>query len=310
MALTLSEAAIARVLKYEQLIPAMEKALSAFSGGRVIQPVRNMLTIEEGKRFLGIMPAVSEDGMGAKLVCFFPKNAGTNVPTHLAMIMLFEPETGKPLAFLDGRLITEMRTAAVSAAVTRYLAPDGSKVLTLLGSGVQAHAHLQALRHIVNFEEVRVWSRTMDHARRFAELHNAIAMDLEPAVRGADVLVTATNAVKPFLKGEWLKQGAHVNAVGSPRPTWRELDDAAMHNTLVVDSREAVIKESGDVILSKAAISAEAGELFAGSKKLQRSDTTIFKSVGIAIEDIATARLVYDAIEGSSAREAVTESPW
>jgi thiomorpholine-carboxylate dehydrogenase len=310
MVLTLSEAAIARVLKYEQLIPAMEKALSAFSGGRVIQPVRNMLTIEEGKRFLGIMPAVAEDGMGAKLVCFFPKNAGTSVPTHLAMIMLFEPETGKPLALLDGRLITEMRTAAVSAAVTKYLAPDGSKVLTLLGSGVQAHAHLQALRHIGNFEEVRVWSRTRDHAQRFAELHNAIAMDLEQAVRGADVLVTATNAVEPFLKGEWLKQGAHVNAVGSPRPTWRELDDAAMHNTLVVDSREAVLKESGDVILSKATISAEAGELFAGSKKLQRSETTIFKSVGIAVEDIAAARLVYDAIVGSSARESVIESPW
>ncbi|MGY8684616.1 ornithine cyclodeaminase family protein [Bradyrhizobium sp. UFLA05-153] len=310
MVLTLTEAAIARVLKYEQLIPAMEEALSAFSGGRVIQPVRNMLTIEEGKRFLGIMPAAAEHGIGAKLVCFFPKNAGTNVPTHLAVIMLFEPETGKPLAFLDGRLITEMRTAAVSAAVTKYLAPDGSKVLTLLGSGVQAHAHLQALRHIGNFEEVRVWSRTMDHARRFAELHDATAMDLEPAVRGADVLVTATNAVEPFLKGEWLKQGAHVNAVGSPRPTWRELDDAAMHNTLVVDSREAVLKESGDVILSKAAISAEAGELFAGSKKLQRSETTIFKSVGLAVEDIATARLVYDAIEGRSAREDVTESPW
>jgi ornithine cyclodeaminase/alanine dehydrogenase-like protein (mu-crystallin family) len=121
MTLTLSEADVANVLKYEQLIPTMEKALSAFSAGRVIQP-RNMLTIEEGKRFLGIMPAVAEDGMGAKLVCFFPKNAGTKVPTHLAMIMLFEPATGQPLAFLDGRLITEMRTAAVSAAVTKYLA--------------------------------------------------------------------------------------------------------------------------------------------------------------------------------------------
>jgi len=297
MALTLSEPDVAKVLKYERLIPAMEKTLSAFSAGRVIQPVRHILTIEEGKRYLGIMPAVVENGMGAKLVCFFPKNANTKVPTHQAMIMLFEPETGAPLAFLDGRLITEMRTAAVSAAVTKYLAPEGSKILTLLGSGVQAHAHLQALRHICDFEEVRVWSRTMDHARRFAKMHNAKATDLEAAVRGADVLVTATNALEPFLKGEWLKQGAHVNAVGSPRPTWRELDDTAMHNSLVVDSREAVLKESGDVILSKAAIFAEAGELFAGSKILDRSATTIFKSVGIAVEDIATARLVYDAIE-------------
>jgi ornithine cyclodeaminase/alanine dehydrogenase-like protein (mu-crystallin family) len=298
MALTLSEADIANVLKYEQLIPAMEKALSAFSAGRVIQPVRNMLTIEEGKRFLGVMPAVAEDGMGAKLVCFYPKNAGTKAPTHMATIMLFEPATGQPLAFLDGRLITEMRTAAVSAAVTKYLAPEGAEVLALLGSGVQAHAHLQALRHVCRFKEVRVWSRTPNRAQSFAALHGAKAMDIEPAVRGADVIVTATNALEPFLKGEWLKRGVHVNAVGSPRPTWRELDDAAMHNTLIVDSREAVLKESGDVILSKAPIFAEAGEIFAGSKIPERAATTVFKSVGIAVEDIAAARLVYDAIEG------------
>jgi ornithine cyclodeaminase/alanine dehydrogenase-like protein (mu-crystallin family) len=274
----------------------MEKALSDFSAGRVIQPVRNMLTIEEGKRFLGIMPAVAEDAMGAKLVCFFPKNAGSKVPTHLAMIALFEPETGQPLAFLDGRLITEMRTAAVSAAVTKYLAPDNSRVLALLGSGVQALAHLQALRHVRHFDEVRVWSRTPDHAQRFAAQHGAKAMGLEAAVRGADVIVTATNALEPFLKGEWLKRGAHVNAVGSPRPTWRELDDDAMQNTLIVDSREAALKEAGDVILSKATIFAEAGEVFAGLKVPQRSATTVFKSVGIAVEDIATARLVYDAV--------------
>jgi ornithine cyclodeaminase/alanine dehydrogenase-like protein (mu-crystallin family) len=296
MILTLTDDDVAKVLRYERLIPAMEKALSDFSAGRVIQPVRNMLTIEEGKRFLGIMPAVAEDAMGAKLVCFFPKNAGSKVPTHLAMIALFEPETGQPLAFLDGRLITEMRTAAVSAAVTKYLAPDNSRVLALLGSGVQALAHLQALRHVRHFDEVRVWSRTPDHAQRFAAQHGAKAMGLEAAVRGADVIVTATNALEPFLKGEWFKQGAHVNAVGSPRPTWRELDDDAMQNTLIVDSREAALKEAGDVILSKATIFAEAGEVFAGLKVPQRSATTVFKSVGIAVEDIATARLVYDAV--------------
>ena len=120
-------------------------------------------------------------------------------------------------------------------------------------------------------------------------------MELEAAVRGADVIVTATNSLEPFLKDEWLKQDAHVNAVGSPRPTWRELNNVTMHNTLIVDSREAVLKESGDVILSKAPICAEAGEMFAGLKVPQRSSTTVFKSVGISVEDIATARLVYDA---------------
>jgi ornithine cyclodeaminase/alanine dehydrogenase-like protein (mu-crystallin family) len=297
--LNLSDTDVAKVLGYEQLIPAMEKALSAFSAGRAIQPVRNMLTVEEGKRFLGIMPAVTEAGMGAKLVSFFPKNAGSGLPTHMAMIMLFRPDTGQPLAFMDGRLITEMRTAAVSAAVTKHLASPDSRILALLGSGVQAHAHLQALRHVRQFDEVRVWSRTPEHAERFAARHGARAMGLEAAVRGADVIVTATNSLDPFLKGAWLKVGAHVNAIGSPRPTWRELDDQAMHNALIVDSREAALKESGDVILSKAPIFAEAGEVFAGTKRPPRSATTVFKSVGIAVEDIAAARLVYDAVTAS-----------
>jgi thiomorpholine-carboxylate dehydrogenase len=179
--------------------------------------------------------------------------------------------------------------------VTKYLAAPDSRVLALLGSGAQAHAHLQALSRVRRFEEVRVWSRTPAHAERFAQQHDAKVMTIEDAVRGADVIVTATNALEPILKGTWLKPGAHVNAVGSPRPNWRELDDAAMANTLVVDSREAVLKESGDVILSKATIYAEAGEIFAGTKEAPVKATTVFKSVGIAIEDIATAKLVYDA---------------
>src|SRR6266513_4581158 len=153
-----SEADIARVLTFEELIPAMERALAAFSAGEVIQPVRSVLTLEPGQRYLGVMPAATQEAMGAKLVSFYPKNAGTEVPTHMASIALFESATGRPLAFLDGRLITEMRTAAVSAAVTRHLAPGEAKVLALMGSGVQARAHLEALRHVRRFEEVRVWS--------------------------------------------------------------------------------------------------------------------------------------------------------
>jgi thiomorpholine-carboxylate dehydrogenase len=213
----------------------------------------------------------------------------------MAMILLFRADTGEPLAVMDGRLITEMRTAAVSAAATKYLAPPGSRVLALLGSGVQAQAHLEALSHLHPYDEIRVWSRKPEHAARFAAQHGATATSLEAAVRGADVIVTATNALEPILRGEWLKPDAHVNAVGSPRPNWRELDDAAMRNTLVVDSREAVLKESGDVILSGAPIYAEIGEIFAGLKPAPRDATTIFKSVGLAIEDVAAAQLVYDA---------------
>jgi thiomorpholine-carboxylate dehydrogenase len=239
----LDETSVRAVLRWEPLIAAMDSALAAFSSGQVLQPLRNMLTIEEGKRYLGIMPAVTAEAMGLKLVSFYPGNAGTGVPTHLAMVLLFRPDTGEPLAVMDGRLITEMRTAAVSAAVTRCLASPESRVLALLGSGVQAGAHLEALSLVRRFDDVRVWSPTQDHAQRFAAKHGARATsDAESAVRGADVVVTATNAREPILQGAWLKPGAHVNAVGAPRPAWRELDDAAMTSSvLVVDSREAVL---------------------------------------------------------------------
>lgn len=299
MVLQLDEAGVRAALDWDSLIATMRTALAEFSQGRVLQPVRTMLTIEEGQRYLGIMPAVAERAMGLKLVSFYPRNAGTDVPTHMAMILLFRPETGEPLAVMDGRLITEMRTAAVSAAATDRLAAPDSRVLALLGSGVQAAAHLEALGRVRRFEEVRVWSRTPEHARRFAERHGATATDAEAAVRGADVVVTATASLQPVLRGAWLKPGAHVNAVGAPRPTWRELDDAAMANVLVVDSREAVLKESGDVILSGAPIHAELGELLAGLRDAPAGETTVFKSVGLAVEDLAAAQLVYERAAGS-----------
>jgi ornithine cyclodeaminase/alanine dehydrogenase-like protein (mu-crystallin family) len=292
--LYLDEEQVRTLLRWDELIPAMEKALADFSLGQVVQPLRNMLTVEEGKRYLGIMPAVAHEAMGAKLVSFYPGNEGSGTATHHAMIMLFRPDTGEPLAVMDARLITEMRTAAVSAAVTKYLAAPDSRVLALLGSGVQARAHVQALSRVRHFDEIRVWSRTAAHAERFAEQHNARAMPIAEAVRGADVVVTATNALRPILEGDWLQPGTHVNAVGAPRPNWRELDDGVMANILVVDSREAVLQESGDVILSGAEIYAEAGEIFAGTKAAALSETTVFKSVGLAIEDLAAAKLVYD----------------
>jgi thiomorpholine-carboxylate dehydrogenase len=249
------------------------------------------------------MPAVTGAAMGLKLVSFYPVNASAGIPTHHAMILLFRTDTGEPLAVMDGRLITEMRTAAVSAAVTKRLAPPGSRVLALLGSGVQASAHLEALSRVCTFDEVRVWSRTREHAERFAEEHGALAApDAEAAVRNADIIVTATSTQTPVLRGEWLKPGAHVNAIGAARPTWRELDDEAMTSAvLVVDSREAALKESGDVILSNAPIYAEVGEIFAAAKpRPPTGRTTVFKSLGIAVEDIAAASLVYEALAHSA----------
>jgi thiomorpholine-carboxylate dehydrogenase len=282
-------------LEWDALIAAMESALIDFSAGRVQQPVRRFLTVERHEGFFGVMPAVSDKVMGIKLVTFYPNNAARGLPTHLAMIQLFAPDTGEALALLDGRLITEMRTAAVSAAATKVLAAQGAKILAILGSGVQARAHVEALRRVRAFEEIRVWGRTRAHAERFAEEVGASVMAAEDAVRGADVVVTATAATEPILEGAWLKPGAHVNAIGWRGHTSRELDDAAMANVVVVESREAAHDQCGDVILSGAAIYAELGEILAGDRAACAEQTTVFDSVGIAIEDIAAAQLVYEA---------------
>jgi len=295
--LFLDEEQVRKHLRMEDLIPAMEKALIDFSAGRVTQPVRSVIKVEVAAAtgFLGLMPALTPDGLGLKAVTFYPSNAEREIPTHMATIFLVDPETGTPLAIMDGRLITEMRTAAVSAAATKLLAPKDAKILAILGSGVQAHSHFEALKLVRHFEEIRAWSPTQEHAERFAKEIGATAMLAENAVRGADVVVTATNSKTPVLKGSWLKPGCHVNAIGACRPDWRELDDDAMSNVVFVDSHEGAMKESGDVILSGAKIYAELGEALAGKVPPRATETTIFKSLGMAVEDIAAAMLVYRA---------------
>ena len=290
--LHLNEERVRKHLQMERLIPAMEKALIDFSAGKVTQPVRSGIAVEPPGGFFFMMPAFCE-GLGVKIVTFYPANAERGIPTHMATIFLVDPQTGTPLAIMDGRLITEMRTAAVSAVATKLLAPADAKVLAILGSGVQARSHLQALRLVGDFPEVRVWSQTPAHAQEFAKEIGANAMSAEAAVRDADIVVTATSSQSPVLKGSWLKSGSHVNAIGACRPDWRELDDEAMENVVFVDSREGATKESGDVILSQAEIHAEIGEALAGTVPSRRGETTVFKSLGMAVEDIAAAMLVY-----------------
>src|SRR5947207_9510438 len=185
------------------LIPAMEKALIDFSSGKVTQPVRQVIPVDPPGGFYGMMPALTPEGLGQKIVTFYPPNAEKDLPTHMAIILLNDPQTGAPLAVMDGRLITEMRTAAVSAAATKLLAPKDTKVLAILGSGVQARSHVEALQLVRQFEEIRVWSPTREHAQRFAKEIGATAMSDEGAVRGADVIVTVTNSKTPVLKGAW-----------------------------------------------------------------------------------------------------------
>lgn len=293
--LFLTEEQVREHLTMAELIPAMEKALMDFSAGRVTQPVRSIIGIDPPGGFFGLMPALTPDGLGLKAVTFYASNAQAGMPTHMAMIFLVDPKTGTPLVIMDGRLITEMRTAAVSAAATKLLAAPDAKVLAILGSGVQARSHIEALRLVRQFEEIRVWSATLEHAEQFAEEIGGTAMSAEQAVRGADVIVTVTSSKIPILNGGWLKNGCHVNAVGACRPDWRELDDQAMSNVVFVDSREGAMKESGDVILSGANIYAELGEALAGKVPSRANETTIFKSLGMAVEDIAAATLVYSS---------------
>ncbi len=291
----LDEDAVRRLIRMEDVIDAMGPALADFSSGKVVQPVRSVVPVAEHGGFLGVMPAYA-GSLGVKLVTFYPGN--TEIPTHLATIMLFSPETGEPLVTMDGTLITEMRTAAASAVATNLLAREDSSILAILGSGVQARSHLQALRLVRPLHEVRVWSP--HGAQAFAREHNVRATDTaEEAVRGADIVVTVTSSTAPVLKGEWLSPGTHINAVGATRPTWRELDDTTMQRArLYVDSRDAGQAESGDV--QAGTIVAELGEVALDRTRGRQSpeEITLFKSVGIAVEDVVTAQLVYDrAIE-------------
>lgn len=292
--IVLGEERVRELLDWETLSGALKKALVEYSAGRVTQSLRQVIPTGVPPGLFALMPAVYADVMGAKLVTVYPQNAGRRLHTHFGVIALFRTATGEPLAIIDGRLITEMRTAAVSALATDLLAAPGARILAILGSGVQARSHLQALRRVRRFEEVRVWSRTMEHAARFAgETGSTAVATAEDAVRGADVVVTVTAATEPVLRGEWLKDGAHVNAIGAIGPVNRELDDEAIRHVIVVESRESAASESAEITQSGATVYAELGELLAGSKAVPAQRTTVYKSLGIAVEDIAAAALAY-----------------
>lgn len=311
MAVVLSEFDVRQLLKMPQLIDTMEAALRAFSDGAVHQPVRTVLRVGTDIAFFGLMPAfrVEPPALGTKLVTVTPRNAERGLPTHLATILLMDPATGELLAVLDGRYITEARTAAVSAAATRALARQDASVLAILGSGVQAHSHLEALPLVRPLREVRVWSPTLQHRARFAEEHHraasvVIAVDSpEDAVRGADLIVAVTAASEPVLRSEWVADGAHICAIGACRPDMREMDTALVQRARVyVDSRPGALAEAGDLLIpigerayAADRIAGEIGELFGGRIGGRGSDreVTLFKSVGMAIEDVAAADMVY-----------------
>ncbi|XP_042560706.1 ketimine reductase mu-crystallin isoform X2 [Clupea harengus] len=279
---------IARLLHFKDLLPRLEAALAQFSKhdiSEVIQPVRTVVPLTKHNGFLGLMPAymVHDDILCTKMVAFYRREQGSTLPSTQVM---------------DGEVITAKRTAAVSAISAKFFMPAQSEVLCILGSGHQAVSHYEVFTQTFAFKQVRVWSRRKESAEHFASALQGpvtVCTSVKEAVEGADVIITVTGASQPVLFGDWVKPGAHVAAVGACRPDWRELDDVLMRQAVVyVDSREGALKESGDVILSGAQVFAEIGEVITGTAPAHREKTTVFKSLGMGIQDAVSAKLVYD----------------
>jgi thiomorpholine-carboxylate dehydrogenase len=308
--LYIPESEVREALTYAALIPAIREALIDLSAGHVEQPPRTILRTGSGEGirngWFAVMPVIAGDFMAVKTVTFYPGNAELGLHTHMAVVELLRRATGEVIALMDGRLITEMRTAAVSAVALDALAAQNVTSLGILGSGVQARSHLAALRQVrPGVTDIRIWSRTPKNAQALADevnaggsgadRVNARAVPIEEAA-AADVVLTATSSTVPVLEGRWLSPNALVLAVGATGATLRELDDELMRTCFVVaESRAAVERESGDVRLSGAKVQAEIGEILANPAARPRDQKILFKSVGLAIEDLTAARLVWQA---------------
>ncbi len=312
MPLLLSEQDVRMLLSMDDLITVMEGALVQFSTGAAQQPLRTVLQVGPQRAFFGVMPAfISEPpALGTKLVTVFGSNAAEGLPTHLATIALLEPATGALLAVLDGRYITEARTAAVSALSAKLLAKEDAGILAIIGSGVQARSHLQALSRVRTLKDVRVWSPTREHRERFVSEMRAhvdapisAKASVAEAARDADLIALVTSSREPVLLSEWVADGAHICAVGACRPDQREMDTALVaRGRIYVDSRTGALAEAGDIVLPIAEgafdgskIAGEIGELAAGrtARRASRDEVTIFKSLGMAVEDVAAAHMAY-----------------
>ncbi len=287
-----------------RLIPAIRAALIDYSAGKVIQPARTILRAGNAEDWrngwFAVMPVVHGDVMGVKTVTFFAGNAELGIHTHMAVVELLSRSTGEPLAMMDGRLITEMRTAAVSAVAFEALAPlhfeKRPTSLGILGSGVQARAHLEAFKRAwPELREVRIWSPTAVNAEKLAADWGGRSVAVEEAA-GAEVVLTVTSAQKPVLGGRWLRPDALVIAVGATATPEGELDEETMKSSfLVAESRDCVEREAGEVRVSGVAVGAEIGEILTdpGVVPIPRG-RVVFKSVGMAIEDLTAARLVWE----------------
>ena len=308
----LTEQQVHSLLPMSDLISAMESALAKFSAGEVLQPVRSVLMVGPTKAYFGLMPAYvpSPASLGAKLVTVFGENHKKQLPSHLATILLLDPETGSLIALMDGRYITEARTAAVSAVSARFLAQANAGKLAIIGSGVQARSHLEALQHVRQLTEVRIWSPRPQSRQQFVDdmsphvpVPIAAAESAQAAVRDADLIVLATSSKTPVIENAWVADGAHVMCVGACRPDQREMaPELVKRGRLYVDSAAAALVESGDVAMNIAEgcfdashVRGEIGELVLGrvTGRTTDAEVTIFKSLGMAVEDVVAADLVF-----------------
>jgi len=309
--LFLNEAEVHRLLEMRACIALMHDALSTLARGDAVQPLRSMVRLPDGSGLLGLMPGYlgAPQAFGLKVVSVMPGNHGTAFDSHQGVVMLFGVEHGEPLAILDATAITAIRTAAVSGAATHALAREDAGDLAILGSGAQARSHLVAMAAVRPLRRVRVWSRTREHAERFAAeqgerhaLRIDVCPDAESAVAGADLVCTTTSAREPVLAGRWLSPGAHVNAVGACFAASRELDaEAVARARLYTDRRESCLAEAGDFLLARAEgaigdehLLGELGEVFTGARpgRTTPEDVTLFESLGLAVEDLASAHFL------------------
>ncbi|HEY3165760.1 MAG TPA: ornithine cyclodeaminase family protein [Candidatus Binatia bacterium] len=310
--LLLSEKQVQDLIDIDELIATLEQAHIQCSTGRAVMPVRLVVPLPQIHGRITSMPGCLNDdnALGMKVVTYFQENPKRGLPAILATIMLFSVETGKMIAVMDGSYITAIRTACASAMATRALANRETPVLGILGAGVQARAHIQALSRVRKLQQIKIYSPSGISATKIRKDMESevgvgvkVAASSEDAVKHSDIVVTVTTAKEPILKSEWLNAGVHINAVGSHRPDLREIDGATLARAkVVVDSREAIMAECGDILLAlkeksipEDVIHAEIGEVLAGMKSGRESagEITLYKSVGIAIQDVATANLVY-----------------
>ena len=319
--LVLDSQQIRELLPMTECIELMADALAALARGEVYQPLRMIVRPPEAKGLLGLMPAyrAGEQGaFGLKAICVFPGNPAIGKDAHQGAVMLFSRETGELLALMNASEITAIRTAAVSAVATRLLAREDAQQLAIIGAGVQARTHLVALDAVRSIKHVRVACRNIEHAQQLArEMQPKFSFEIEAvrnneeAVRDADLVVTATSSLEPVINKDWVSPGAHINAIGTHSPNSREIDSATMAAARIfVDRRESALNESGDYLLaakeglvSPESIVAELGELLIGTKSGRTSATeiTLFKSLGLAIEDVVTADYLYKKAQSQNA---------